>query len=178
MDNNEHDKFLSQLELPFLETNQIYLHKIFETLEQEFGLKRNSQQLFIDLGAGNGQVVIFSALNYGLKSFGIEINITLVEEAKKSIKLLKKLDKNKKNLFRKIQIISGDFYKQNLGQYDFVYIYSLPTMQKYLRHVFQTAKNGAIIISHMYPFRNFTECLKLEYEGENHETTTFFYKKI
>ena len=182
MDKNDYEKFLSQLELPFLETNRIYLHQIFETLEQEFGLIKNSQQVFVDLGAGNGQVVIFSALNYGIKSFGIEINLTLVEEAKKSIKRLKKLKKNEKKLLRKIKIIYGDFYEQNLENYDFVYIYSLPTMQKYLRHVFQTVKNGAIIISHMYPIKDFKECLELEleleYKGDNHDATSYFYKKI
>jgi len=182
MDYNDYEKILSQLELPFLETNQSYLHQIFESLEQEFGLKKNSQQIFIDLGAGNGQVVIFSALNYGLKSFGIEINPTLVEEAKKSIKLLKEGKKYKKELLRKIKIVHGDFYIQNLGNYDFIYIYSLPTMQKYLRHVFQTVKNGAIIISHMYPFKNFKECLdlklKLDHEGNDIDAATYFYKKI
>ena len=182
MDKYDYEKFLSQLELPFLESNQIYLHQIFETLEQEFGLKKNSHQIFVDLGAGNGQVTIFSALNYGLKSFGIEINLTLVEEAKRSIKLLKKLEKNKKKLLRKIKIICGDFYEQNLRNYDFIYIYSLPTMQKYLRHIFQTAKNGATIISHMYPFKDFKECLdlklKLEHEGKNQDVATYFYKKI
>ncbi|MBY8985631.1 MAG: class I SAM-dependent methyltransferase, partial [Candidatus Lokiarchaeota archaeon] len=152
---------MSQLELPFLETNRICLHQIFETLEQEFDLKKNSQQVFVDLGAGNGQVIIFSALNYGLKSFGIEIDLTLVEEAKRSIKLLKKLNKNNKEFLRKIKIIQGDFYKQNLGNYDFIYIYSLPTMQKFLRHIFQTVKNGTVIISHMYPFKDFKECLEL-----------------
>ena len=182
MDKNEYEKFLSQLELPFLETNRICLYQIFETLVREFGLIKNSQQIFVDLGSGNGQVVIFSALNYGLKSFGIEIDLTLVEEAKRSIKLLKKLNKNNKEFLRKIKIIQGDFYKQNLGNYDFIYIYSLPTMQKYLRHIFQTIKNGAIIISHMYPFKNFKECLelalKLEYIKGNHDFTTYFYKKI
>lgn len=182
MDTNDYEKFLSQLELPFLESKKNYIYRIFEKLELEFGLKKNSQQLFVDIGAGNGKVVIFSALNYGIKSFGVEINLTLVKEAKRSIELLKKLEKNKKKQLRKIKMIFGDFYKQNLGSYDFIYIYSLPTMQKYLRHVFQTAKNGATIISHMFPFKDFKECLdlklKLEHEGENHDVATYFYKKI
>ncbi|MHA2326869.1 MAG: hypothetical protein ACXACB_15785, partial [Promethearchaeota archaeon] len=150
--------------------------------EQKFGLVKNSQQVFIDLGSGNGQVVIFSALNYGLKSYGVEINQTLVKESKKSIKLLKKLKKTNKELLSKIKVLHGDFYEQNLGNYDFIYIYSLPTMQKYLRHVFQTVKNGTIIISHRYPLKNFDECLdlklKLEKESEGFEFVTYFYQKI
>jgi len=69
----------------------------------------------------------------------------------------------------------------SLKNFDFIYIYSLPTMQKYLKHVFKTAKNGALIISHMYPLKGFSICLelmqKLEYEDENHDSATYFYKK-
>ena len=54
-------------------------------------------------------------------------------------------------------------------------------MQKYLKHVFKTAKNGALIISHMYPLKGFSICLeymlRLEYEDKNQEIATYFYKK-
>ncbi|MHA2038585.1 MAG: hypothetical protein ACW98X_19295 [Promethearchaeota archaeon] len=175
-------KFYSQLDLPFQETKQLYLEEIFRTLESKFDLRKNSKQVFIDLGSGNGQVIIYCALNYGLKSYGIEINLTLVKEAKNSIKSLYKTKKHRKVVLRKINLIHGNFYQQNLEQYNFIYIYSLPTMQRYLKHIFQTITSGAIIISHMYPFNNFKGCLdlklKFEHEGENQETTTYFYKKI
>jgi 16S rRNA G527 N7-methylase RsmG len=175
-------KFYSQLDLPFQETKQLYLKEIFKTLECKFDLQKNSKQVFIDLGSGNGQVIIFCALNYGIKSYGIEINLTLIEEAKNSVKLLRETKKYRKAVLRKIKLIHGNFYQQELGQYNFIYMYSLPTMQRYLKHIFQTITNGAIIISHMYPFKNFGECLDLklrfEHEGDNQETTTYFYKKI
>lgn len=182
MDNYNHEKFLSQLDLPYLETNQVYLHQIFETLEQEFGLRKNSQQVFVDLGAGNGQMVIFSSLNYGIKSVGIEIDPYRIKEAKNTIKSLKRGKTQKKRNLRKIKIIQGDFYTMSLKNCDFIYIYSLPTMQKYLKHVFKKAKNGAIILSHMYPIRGFNICLelmlRLECEDENNDGATYFYKKI
>ncbi len=177
----EYEKFHSQLELPFLETKRKYLLDIFKTLENQFGLKKYSKQILIDLGSGNGQVVIFSALNYGIKSVGIEIDPVQIREAKHTIKSLKRRITQKKRNLRKIKIIHGDFYTLSLKNFDFIYIYSLPTMQKYLKHVFKTAKNGAIIISHMYPLKGFNMCLglilKLEYEYENHDSATYFYQK-
>ncbi len=177
----EYEKFHSQLELPFLETKRKHLLDIFKTLENQFGLIKYSKQILIDLGSGNGQVVIFSALNYGIKSVGIEIDPVQIREARNIIKSLKRGITQKKRNLRKIKIIQGDFYTLSLKKCDFIYIYSLPTMQKYLKHVFKTAKNGAIIISHMYPLRGFSLCLelmqKLEYEDKNQESATYFYKQ-
>jgi len=176
------NKFYSQLELPFQETKKVYLKKIFKTLEREFDLRKNSRQIFIDLGSGNGQVIIYSALKYGIRSIGIEIDPILIKEAKKSIRLLKEGNIFKKKVLRKITLIHGDFYAHNLKDYDFIYIYSLPTMQKYLKHVFQTAKRGVIIISHMYPLKNLTHYLesmtRLEHNKENQEISTYFYRRI
>ncbi len=181
MYDREFEKFHSQLELPFLETNRKYLLEIFKTIENQFGLKKYSKQILIDLGSGNGQVVIFSVLNYGIKSVGIEIDPIQIREAKSTIKSLKRGITQKKRNLRKIKIIQGDFYTLSLRNFDFIYIYSLPTMHKYLKHVFKTAKNGALIISHMYPLNGFNTCLeiilKLEYEDENHDSATYFYKK-
>jgi SAM-dependent methyltransferase len=172
----------SQLDLPFLETNHDFLKDIFESLEFKFGLKRNSNQRFIDLGCGDGRVNLYVALNYGIKSIGFEINPDLIQEAKKKIILLKNQKIYKRKLFRKIKIKFGDIFQQTLKKFDFIYIFSLPTMQKYLNHVFITAKKDAIIISYKYPLNNFDSYLKceekLDKKDENQEISIFFYRKI
>ncbi|MHA2183293.1 MAG: hypothetical protein ACXAAH_17890, partial [Promethearchaeota archaeon] len=81
-----------------------------------------------------------------------------------------------------IRIIHGDFYRHNLKEFDYIYIYSLPTMQKYLKHVFKTTKKGSVIISHIYAIKNLTNYLelklKLEHDNDNQNAYTFFYRKI
>ena len=175
-------KFHSQLDLPFSETDNELLEDIFNTLELKFGLMPASNQKIIDLGAGNGTIVIFAVLNYYIKAYGIEINQNLQNEAIARIKSLKKEGVYKKKLFKKIKIKLGDIFLQNLKEYDYIYIYSLPSMHKYLKHVFKSAKKGAVIISHKYKLENFDPFLKDEYilthKRDRQTIFTFFYKKI
>ena len=172
----------SQLDLPFLETNREFIQKIFETLKLRFRLIKYSNQKLVDLGSGNGQIIFYSALNYGIKSIGIEINQDLIKEAKTYIKLLKKEKLYQRKLFRKIEFIHGDFFEIDMRDFDFIYIYSLPTMQKYLQHVFLTAKNKSIIISYKYPLNGFDSFLKLDYElkseFKDRIISTFYYEKF
>jgi cyclopropane fatty-acyl-phospholipid synthase-like methyltransferase len=176
------ETFHSQLDLPFLETDVSFIEEIFKTLELEFGLEHNSKQKLIDLGAGNGSIIIYSALNYNIDSHGIEIDQNLKNEADNRIKLMKKEGKYEKRRFNKIEIVIGDFYVVNLEKYDFIYIYSLPSMQKFLKPLFKTANKGAIIISHRYPIEDYTSLLRLEYtlkhERAEKEIYSFFYVKI
>jgi SAM-dependent methyltransferase len=179
MQYKNYERLLSQIDLPFLETADGVLAEIFKTLEIKFGVKKFSNQCFIDLGSGNGKVVIYSARNYGIKSIGIEIDPNLVKEAKNAVRQDKKLIR--KNL-RKIKFYNDDFYTYNLKDYNFIYIYSLPTMQKYLRHVFSTAKIGTIFISHVYPLNGFSQNLSLKFRLnqniDSKEISTYFYKLI
>jgi len=98
------------------------------------------------------------------------------------VKLLKKQNMYQDKLFRKIKFIHGDFYEIDMRDFDFIYIYSLPTMQKYLHHVFLTAKNKSIIISHKYTLNGFDSFLKLEYEliseFKDKIISTFYYEKF
>ena len=172
----------SQLDLPFLETPYTDLEVIFKILKEKFGLKLNSKQKFIDLGSGNGSVILYSALNYNIYSVGIELNINLINEAKDKVNRLKKDKTIKKKALRKIKFKNEDLFIQNLEKYDFIYIFSLPTMQRSLKHVLITAKEGAIIISYKYKLSNDFTFLKLrekqKLKKNDIKTFIYFYEKV
>jgi len=182
MKGNEFKKLNTQLELPFQPTLDYFLKGIFEVLESRFKLEKNSKQKFIDLGSGNGSVVLYSALNYKIISVGIEINKILIIETKEKIRTLRKEKQHKKSVFRKIKLINDDLFEQNLTNFDFIYIYSLPTMQKYLNHVLNTADRGAVIISYKYPLNGFNSFLELSYrsdmEKDEESLSVYYYIKI
>jgi len=181
MDHNKYYEFQAQLSLPFLSTSPEALDQIFKTLENRFALKKGSAQRLIDLGAGNGTVIIFSARTYNISSLGIEINDILINEIKENIKKLKDTKIHNPKILNKIQIKKGDLFQQDLDNFDFIYLFTLPTMQKYLKHVFLTAKEGSIFISYKYPLEGFEFILKLEYvldvKVEKELIKTFFYKR-
>ncbi len=172
----------SQLDLPYLETKESFIKDIFETLESKFSLKSDSNQRFIDLGCGDGRLVIYATLHYGIQSTGVEINLNLLEEAKSKLRLLKTSKNYKKKQLKKIKIKFGDLFQQNLNKYDFIYIFSLPTMQRFLKHIFVTIQKDAIIVSHKYPLINFDSFLKLEeeidFKSEAQMESAFFYRKF
>ncbi|MHA1671685.1 MAG: class I SAM-dependent methyltransferase [Promethearchaeota archaeon] len=182
MKENKYYELQAQISLPFLSTSSEALVQIFETLEKRFGLKKGSTQKLIDLGAGNGVVIIFSALNYNISSLGIEINDILINEIKEEIKILKEKKIHQSKILRKIVIKKGDLFQQDLSNFDYVYLFTLPTMQKFLKHIFLTAKEGSIFVSYKYPLNGFDSVLKLEHildiKLKRSLLKTFFYEKM
>ena len=172
----------SELALPYLETPKEIIIKTFKMLETKFGLKRDSKQKLIDLGSGDGRIVIYAGLNYGILSIGYEINPDLVKEALEQKRRLKKQKKYKTKYFRKIKIKRGDLFSLNLKIYDFIYIYSFPSMQRFLHHVFKTAKPSATFISFKYSLDQFETYLKLQYKMklriDGQENYTYFYSMM
>jgi 16S rRNA G966 N2-methylase RsmD len=182
MSNKEFYRIHSQLDLPFLETPYIVIESIFNTLELKFGLKKGSNQRLIDLGSGDGRIVIYSVSNYQIKSIGVEINSSLIKEAKDKSLFLKKDKQINRKVSKNIIFKEADFFAMSLIDYDFIYIYSLPTMQKYLDHLFKTIKKGAIVVSYKFPFNGLFSYLELkfalEHKIDNQITNTFFYCKM
>nr|MDO8113560.1 class I SAM-dependent methyltransferase [Candidatus Sigynarchaeota archaeon] len=163
----------SQTDLPFLPTPETIIKEVFVVLEADFGLVRKSRQRFIDLGSGTGDVVVCCASNYKIRADGIEINEKFVNEARMKIK---------KAGIKHTRMWKGDLFDFSLARYDFIFLFSLPHNQRFLNHVFQTAKTGAIVISYKYPLDELNQVLGLKKElhvslnGMAQEV--YFYTKI
>ncbi|TXT60706.1 MAG: hypothetical protein BAJALOKI1v1_1230010 [Promethearchaeota archaeon] len=169
-------EFASQIALPFLGSHETVLKDIFKHLQKKFNLQINSNQKFIDLGSGNGTVIIYCALKCAIKSVGVEINSNLVKETEDRIKNLKENneigDRELMKRLDKIEVVQSDLFTITLEAYDFIYIFSLPTMQRYLKHIFQTARQDAVIISYKYPLEHLPLLKKVS------ELTTSIYEQI
>lgn len=180
MEKNNNYIFYSELALPYLESNEKVIEKIFKNLQNKFNLVSNSNQRFIDLGAGDGTVIIHSALRYNIESVGIEIKPSLINECNNRIDLLKENSNELQSRLQKVKMIQGDLFQQTLESFDFVYIFSLPTMQRFLNHVFRTARKGAIFISYKYPLEDFpylNQKDKMEIRIKDKNVCVYFYNK-
>ncbi len=100
---------------------------------------------FVDLGSGDGRVVFWAARN-GFIATGIELNPYL-SLLSKLIKFLKRINN--------ARIINMSFYKHNFSDYDIAYLYIYPEhMEKMKDKLFREMKNGAVIISNTFKFKN------------------------
>ncbi len=95
---------------------------------------------FIDLGSGDGRVVIEFA-RHGFESWGVEFNPFLVLWSRIKIK-------NSKLKSQKAKVVRANFWNFNLSGFDIVYIFQLTSVNALLADKFKKElKPGAIIIS-------------------------------
>lgn len=111
---------------------------------------------FIDLGSGDGRVVIEFA-RAGFKSYGIELNPLLVLWSRWKIKNLG---------LNNAKIIWGNFWKINFSDFDIFYIFHFQTANNLLAKKFN---NNAVIISFGFVLPGFKLIKK--------EGVFFVYKK-
>ncbi len=170
-----HDRYYditSQAELPYAPTPPEAIQTAFSALEMGFGLVRDSGQAFIDLGAGTGELVMYCARVYGIASFGIEINQAMVRMAQKAIR---------KGRIKNARVWRGDLFDHNLGMYDFIFMFTLPHVQRFLNHVFETARRGAVIFTYKYPLDELDALLRLMHEAsveiDGNKHALFFYER-
>ncbi|MBI2052235.1 MAG: methyltransferase domain-containing protein [Candidatus Sungbacteria bacterium] len=135
---------------PFLPSYRRQKRQILEPL---FKLARQAPgQKFVDLGSGDGRVVIEFA-KQGFESWGVEFNPALAWWSRLAIKRLG---------LKNAHIIKKSFWKIDLNSFDIVYIYQLTSINVLLADKFKKElKTGAIIISAGFFLPNF-ELIKKE----------------
>ncbi|MEM1541060.1 MAG: class I SAM-dependent methyltransferase [Ignisphaera sp.] len=81
--------------------------------------------VFYDLGCGDGRVVIRALKEGAKKGICVELNSTLIEKAKGNAKL--------ENVVDRIEFINNDFFKVPLSNATIIYMYLLTSVNKALK---------------------------------------------
>ena len=101
--------------------------------------------LLIDLGCGDGRMVITAARDYGAQAVGIEIDPIRYLWCKILIFLM--------GLREQVQIQFGDFFSHDLSKADVVTCYLLPDTNKRLEDkLLRELKPGTRVVSNTYVF--------------------------
>lgn len=116
--------------------SQAHLSNIIEFLKSDPSFNNSSLKVrkFIDLGSGDGRVVIEFA-QAGFESYGIELNPFLVWWSRRKIKQLG---------LNNAKIIRGNFWKISFSDFDIFYIFHFQMANNLLAKKF---KDNAVIIS-------------------------------
>ncbi|MFY9484289.1 MAG: class I SAM-dependent methyltransferase [Patescibacteria group bacterium] len=101
-------------------------------------------QLVVDLGSGDGRILIAAARS-GARAIGIEINPTLVVLARVKALL--------HGLSNQVRVVIGDFRTFNVKDADTIFCYHLPGKMAALEAKIRAeAKPGAKIVLNAFPF--------------------------
>ncbi len=124
-----------RLDVPYVPTDQ-------KTVEAMLDMaKVGPNDFVIDLGSGDGRIVVTAAKKYGAKGFGVDLNPQRIKEASANAEEAKVTDKVK-------------FYNQNLfdtkiAEANVLTMYLLPSVNLQLRpRLFTELKPGTRVVSH------------------------------
>ncbi len=98
----------------------------------------------IDLGSGDGRIVLTAAKVFGARGFGVEIKEELVEKSN--------LAAQKEGLAERVKFMKQDLFKTDMSQATVITMYLLPDTVNLLKDKFlNELKPGTRIVSHDYP---------------------------
>jgi hypothetical protein len=104
----------------------------------------NAKDFLIDLGSGDGRIVLTAAKVFGARGFGVEIKEDLVKRANESAK--------EQGLAERVKFMKQDLFKTDISQASIITMYLLPDTVNLLKDKFiNELKPGTRIVSHDYP---------------------------
>src|SRR5213075_516222 len=104
----------------------------------------NDKDFLIDLGSGDGRIVLTAAKVFGARGFGVEIKEDLVKRANEAAK--------QEGLADRVKFIKADLFKTEISHATIITMYLLPDTVNLLKDKFLTElKPGTRIVSHDYP---------------------------
>ena len=101
------------------------------------------EDLVVDLGSGDGRIVIAAARDYGARGLGIEIDPALVRESAENARRAGVADRV---VFRE-----GDVLKADFGAATVVTMYLLPQLVEQVKPRLLALKPGTRIVAHDFP---------------------------
>lgn len=107
------------------------------------------KDFLIDLGSGDGRIVITAAKKFGARGFGIDIDATLVALSNHAAA--------REGVGDRVRFSRQDLFKTPIGQATVVTIYLLPDTVNMLRgKLLSELKPGTRVVSHDYPIDGWT----------------------
>jgi len=105
--------------------------------------KVTKNDLVVDLGCGDGGIVVVAARDFGARSIGIDIDPVRVKEALDNVA--------KNNVGARAKIIQGDLFEADIKDANVVTLYLLPRLNMKLRpKLWRDLKVGSRVVSNTF----------------------------
>ena len=104
----------------------------------------NEKDFLIDLGSGDGRIVLTAAKLFGARGFGVEIKDDLVRKSNETAQ--------REGLADRVKFMKQDLFKTDMSQATVITMYLLPDTVNLLKDKFlNELRPGTRIVSHDYP---------------------------
>jgi SAM-dependent methyltransferase len=120
--------------VPYVPTPQNVVDRMLEIA------KVGPQDYLIDLGSGDGRIVVTAAEKYGARGFGVDLNPKRISEANDNARAARVTDK--------VQFFERDLFETDLTPASVITMYLLPRVNLALRPKLLDLKPGTRIVSH------------------------------
>ncbi len=99
-----------------------------------------AQDYLIDLGSGDGRIVVTAAKKYGVRGFGVDLNPVRISEANENAR--------KNGVTDKVAFYQRDLFETDLSNATVITMYLLPRVNLQLRPKLLELKPGTRLVSH------------------------------
>jgi len=114
-----------------------------QVVERMLQMAQTTRRDFVvDLGSGDGKIVISAAQRYGAHAMGVEFNPDMVK--------LSRDNARKAGVADKVTIVQGDFFKVDFGKATVLTLYLLPDLNVKLRPRILALRPGTRVVSHSF----------------------------
>ena len=123
-----------ELDVPYVTTPQNVVDAMLQLAEV------GPNDRLLDLGSGDGRIVITAARRFGTTGLGIEIDPTLVE--------LSRRNASREGVAQQARFIVADLMTADFGRFNVITMYLLPDVNLLLRPKLRRLPAGTRIVSH------------------------------
>jgi len=155
-------------QVPFITTPEEVVERMLELAGTRAG------DLVVDLGSGDGRIVIIAARKFGARGLGIELDQRLVEKSRDNARAAGVADR--------VSFVQGDVLTADISKASVVTVYLLPGLIGQLQQRFTgELRPGTRIVSHAFgmagwaPDRSGTIKLSKAHRGQGDESKLFLW---
>lgn len=140
------------LDVPYVPTPQEVVDEMLRLGQVKEG------DYLIDLGSGDGRIVISAARDHGATGVGIDLNPERIQEANANAKAAGVTDK--------VEFRQGDLFEQDLSKADVLTLYLLPSVNEKLKpKILKELRPGTRVVSHSFDMGDWKPDKTVEVDG-------------
>jgi len=148
--------YLKNLDSPFVPTNQATVEAMLRVANV------GANDYLIDLGSGDGRILITAARHYGVRGLGVDLDPELVRESVENARMAGVADR--------VSFQQRDLFDTRIGRATVVTLYLLPEVNLKLRpRLLTELRPGTRVVSHGFGLGDWNPDLKISVRGTGSE---------